>query len=46
MEHIESFMGVEYVVVHVVVDAGGLAKSVYSLETKSLQLHLLWSDFG
>ena len=37
-----SFMGVEFVVVNVVVGAGGLVKSAYSLKTKSLQLCLLW----
>ena len=38
MEHITGLMGMEYVVVHVVVSVDGLAKSVYSLKTESLQI--------
>ena len=40
-----GLVGVEYVVVHVMVNADGLAKSAYSLKTESLQFHLLRSGF-
>ena len=38
-------MRVEYMVVHAVVDAGGLAKYAYSLKIRSLQLRLFRSGF-
>ena len=46
VERIVDFMGVEFIVVQVVVDSGGLTKSAYLLKTRSLQLCLLWSGFG
>ena len=46
MEHIVGFMGVEFVVVHMVVDASVLTKSTYSSNTGSLQLCLFRLGFG
>ena len=46
VEHIVGFVELEFVVVHVVVGAGGLTKSTYSSKTGSLQLCLLRSGFG
>ena len=40
-----EMMRVEYVVVHLVIDHGDLVKSVYSLTSRSLQLHLFRSSF-
>ena len=45
-----GFVGVErivgFMVVHMVVDAGGLTKSAYSLKIGSLQLRIFWFGFG
>ena len=46
VECIVGFVGVEFVVVHVVVGVGILTMSTYSSKTRSLQLHLLQSSFG
>ena len=41
-----GLMIVDFVVVHVVVDASGLTKSAYSLKIGSLELRLLWLGFS
>ena len=43
VKRIMGFVGLEFVVVHVVIDVSGLAKSANSLKTRSLQLCLLRS---
>ena len=40
-EHIAGLMIVDFMAVHVVVDASGLTKSAYSLKIGSLELRLL-----
>ena len=42
VERIAGLMIVDFVVVHVVVDASGLTKSAYSLKIGSLELFLFW----
>ena len=46
VERIVGLMGVEFVVVHVVINASDLAKFAYSLKTKFVQLCLLRLGFG
>ena len=43
---IVGFVGVEFVVIHVMVNASILTKFAYSLKIGSLQLHLHQSGFG
>ena len=45
-ERIVSFVGVEFMAIHVVASVGVLIKSAYSSKTRSLQLRLLRLGFG
>ena len=46
IERIAGLMIVDFMAVHVVVDASGLTKFAYSLKIGFLEFRLLWSGFS